>query len=94
LLKRLRSINSGLLLTGDFIEVSAWIAAHPATTWARRIDSLAEGFGVVVTDVSTPVKTTCRLQSSSMMPAQGALHVLHQVSPDYGRHPEWGRPVV
>jgi hypothetical protein len=93
LLKRLRSINSGLLLTGYFIEVSAWIAAHPATTRARRIDSLAEGFGVV-TDVSTPVETACRLQSSSMMPAQGALHVLHRVSPDYGRHPRWVRPVV
>jgi len=64
--KRPRSINSGLLRPGDFLEVATWIATHPAATWTRRIDSLTEGFGIV-TDVSTPVETTCGLQSSDMM---------------------------
>jgi hypothetical protein len=91
--KWLQSINSNQFLPADFTVVPPGIAAHPATAETRRIYSFAERFGVV-TDVSTPVKTACRLQSGDMMPTQGAFHILHRVSPDYGRHPEWARPVV
>jgi hypothetical protein len=89
----LLSINCAAFLAGEFVLISPGVAAHPAATRRWGIDNFADQLGIV-SYIPTPVKSTSCLQPDSMVTAQGALHILHGISPRYGRHPAWARPVV
>ena len=86
-------VDSAELLTSQFLEVAAGIAAHPAAAGRWGIDDFAEQLRLMP-NISPPMMTTHILQPCRVATTQGALHVLHTDSPDHGRHPGWVRPVV
>ncbi len=86
-------VDSAEFLTSQFFEVTAGIAAHPTAAGRRGINNFTEKFWFVP-NIPPPMVTTCMLQPCRVVTTQGAFHVFHTGSPDYGRYPEWGRPVV
>ena len=63
------------------------ITAHPATARGGGVNDFSKRLGIL-SNVTSPVKTTCFFQSGGVVFAQSAFHVLHTDSPGYGRHPE------
>ena len=86
-------VDRAKLLTSELLEVAAGLAAHPAAAGRRGINDFTEKFRLMP-NIPPPMVTPCTLQPCRVVTAQGALHVFHTESPDFGRQPGWARPVV